>query len=130
MKEKKTIKKWKRSGEPGSPEEKKECMKYLTFLPCLLLICLSIPVSADAAGLESTQLVQGAKNLAEDAAKVGLFLEAAVLTALEIKEGLALQAASVEEAPKHKKKMIGMAGVGVLIICFTALIPVLFGYFQ
>lgn len=120
----------KKTGEPGSPEKRKSSLKlkFLAVLPGLILLCM--PVAVNAGGLESTQLVQGAKKLLEDAAKVGVFLEAALLIALEIKEGLAMQAAAVEEKPKHKKNMISMAGVGVLIICITALVPVLFGYFQ
>lgn len=123
----------KKTGEPGSPEKRKSSLKlkFLAVLPGLILLCLPIAVNAsDAGGLQSTQLVQGAKKLFEDGAKVGVFLEAVILTALEIKEGIAMQAAAVEEKPKHKKNMISMAGVGVLIICITALVPVLFGYFQ
>lgn len=132
MKKRELMKKQKCTGEPGSPEKNKRINFRTVFsgLISLFLLCMCIPTVAYAGAIQDTQLVQGAKNLLSDLATAGLFLEAAALGFIEIKEGIAMQAASAEEKAKHKKNMITAAGVGILIICVTALIPVVFSYFQ
>lgn len=132
MKKRELMMNKKCTGEPGSPVRKKKWNLAAIFpgVLSMFVLCMCVPMVAHAGGLQDTNLVQGVKNLAEDASKVGVFLEAFILGALEIKEGIALQAAATEEKAKHKKNMISMAGVGVIIICITALIPVLFSYFQ
>lgn len=109
---------------------KKEMTKLIKFsLGAVCLFCL-MGLSVNAGGLGETKLVTGFQNLLTDGAKVLVVLETGVLTFLEIKEGIAYQGSEEHEKAKHKKNMIGMAGFGVLIISITALVPVVFGYFQ
>ena len=106
---------------------KKRIVKMISLA---MLASMGMSLTVNAGGLQGSQLVQGFNNLLSDAATAGVFLESGVLIFLEVKEGIALQGAAIEEAPKHKKKMISMAGVGALVICVTALVPVFFSYFQ
>ena len=109
---------------------KKKFRNISKHLGLVALGTITLSTTVNAGGLQGSQLVQGFNNLLKDAATAGIFLESGVLIFLEIKEGIALQGAAIEEAPKHKKKMISMAGVGALVICVTALVPIFFSYFQ
>lgn len=84
----------------------------------------------NAAGLENTKLVQGAKLLMEDGTKVFMALEAGLIVVLLIKEGIAYQMAEVEEKKVHKKDAKGILGVGILIVCATGLVGVVLSYFM
>lgn len=88
--------------------------------------------ASDASGgsLGSSQFVTGLKNLISDASTVLLVVEGTLIVALEIMEGIKYQSAPDEEKPKHKKAMKSILGVGILIVSFTALIPIILGYFK
>lgn len=80
--------------------------------------------------LGSSAFVTGIKNLLNDASVVLLVIEAILIVVLEIMEGIKFQSAPDEEKPKHKKSMKSILGVGILIVSFTSLIPIVLGYFQ
>lgn len=111
-------------------EMKKEMVRVIKFGLGVTCLFFMVGLSVNAGGLQDTKLVTGFQRLLEDGAKILVLLETGVLTFLEIKEGIAYQGSEEHEKAKHKKNMIGMAGFGVLIISITALVPVIFGYFQ
>lgn len=109
-----------------------------TFLTIQMAILYALPVLASdttkkdekKSGLIQSKLVQGTIALLTDARLALCLVEAGFLTFLEIKEGMAYQAAEEQEKAMHKKKMISMLAMGVLIVCATALIPTILGYYQ
>ncbi|BDF45181.1 hypothetical protein CE91St56_23040 [Lachnospiraceae bacterium] len=107
----------------------KERIKKMAISVVPSIPLLFMPMIINAGGLQDTKLVQGFNNLLKDGTTAMCFLEAAVLILLEVVEGIAWQKGEHEEAPKHKKKMLSMLGLGALIISVTALVPVFFSYF-
>lgn len=114
---------------------KTACIRAIITLQLIMLHAM--PVFANNAkkddksgGLQQTKLVQGTIALLTDARLALCLVEAGYLTFLEIKEGMAYQAAEEQEKAMHKKKMISMLAVGVLIVTATALIPTILGYYQ
>lgn len=127
-----------RKSRTNKRTEKIKAVCIRTFLTIQLGILYALPVLAsDTAkkdekngGLLNSKPVQGTIALLTDARLALCAIEAVLLTVLEIKEGMAMQASEEQEKAMHKKKMISMLGIGVLIVCATALIPTILGYYQ
>lgn len=83
-----------------------------------------------AGGLASTKLYTGTIALLQDAQNVMLAVEAVLVVALLIWNGIKMQAAEQEEKPKHKKHMISIGIIGVIIIAMTGLVPTILAYYQ
>lgn len=98
------------------------------------LLVLNCPIVASATGtggkLRDTKLVKGILALGNDAVVVLLLIEAVIIVALLVAEGIKHQSAADEDKAKHKKNMKTIAGTGILIVSFTSLVPVILGYFQ
>ena len=108
-------------------------LKIMAAAQCLSYrMCAYAATSGSSSGgsLESTSLVQGILNLATDAGKVALVVEAVVLGALEVIEGLKYQFGEDDEKPKHVKAAKRNLAVGALIMASSGLITVILSYFQ
>lgn len=107
-------------------------IKLLYGLPGLLVLNSPIVASATGTGgkLRDTKLVKGILALGNDATVVLLLIEAVIIVALLVMEGIKWQSAPDEDKAKHKKNMKAIAGTGILIVSLTSLVPVILGYFQ
>lgn len=105
---------------------KKKIMSLTTAIG--LIMCNIIPVYAS--GLKETKLYTGTLALIADAQAILLVVEAALVVVLLIWQGIKMQAAEQEEKPRYKKNMWGIGATGVLIICFTAVVPAVLSYYQ
>lgn len=92
--------------------------------------CMSFGMIAHATSLEGTKIVQGTLNLATDAGKVALVIEAVVLGVLEVIEGLKYQFGEEDEKPKHVKSAKRNLAVGALIMAGSGLVTVILNYYQ
>jgi len=88
-----------------------------------------LPMVVHANALEETKLVQGTKNLLSAATAVMVGIEAAVVIFLEIKTGIQWQLAETEEKPKHIKNMKTIGIGGVIVMCISGIVPVIFSYY-
>lgn len=77
----------------------------------------------------SGNIFDGARTVLYNATSAFIFIEIVYLTFLEICEGLQYQAAQAEEQATHKKKMVEMLIVGIVIITATGVLPAIWRYF-
>lgn len=108
--------------------------KVMMLMQCLSYRMLAYAATSDSSSgggsLENTSFIQGVLNLATDAGKVALIVEAVVLSVLEIIEGLKYQFGEEDEKPKHMKAAKRNLAVGALIMAGSGLVTVILGYFQ
>lgn len=98
-------------------------------ITCLSLIYMSIPIYAADASFDDTTLVKGTKNLfaAGTAAITGIVTVATIFFA--VKNGLIWQNADDQEKPVKKRKFIIDIAIGVLIVCASGIITVIFSFY-
>lgn len=89
---------------------------------------LAAPTEAYA--LKDTQLYTGTIKLINDGLIVLLAVEAVLVVFLSVKELIALQGASDEDKPKHKKNIKTILIVGVLAISASGILTAIFSYYQ
>lgn len=114
---------------------KATCIKVI--LLAQLIILYTLPVLADtkktdksSGGLQGSKLVTGTIALLTDARLALILVESGFAAFLEVKEGMAYQASEEQEKAMHKKKMISILVLAILIVSITALIPTILAYYQ
>lgn len=101
------------------------------FKVCTVIQCLSYQTAVFATGgIQDSKLVTGTTKLIQDGTTGMLLLEAGLVIFLEIKTGIAYQAAEVEEKTKHKKEAKAILVVGALIVAATSIIKMILSYYQ
>lgn len=86
--------------------------------------------ASDSGKLLTSSLILGTVNLLKKVTAVIVTLEVTLTTYLMLQEGIAYQAAMAEEKNIHKKKLFAKMGIGIFVVCATALISTIAGYFQ
>lgn len=87
------------------------------------------PIVSHATELKDTKLVTGTQTLMTAIIVVIEVIEGGVTVVLAGKEGVKWQAASPEEKPKHVKSMLTIIGGGIVVMCLSGLVPVIFSYY-
>lgn len=112
-------------------KEKVFCIVMLTyFFVCNMTINVLAGEPEATTGFKDTKLYTGTTKLINDASTAALGIEAAVVALLEIIEGIKYQMADDQEKPRHVKSMKSTLFIGILIMCVTGLVKVVFGYYN
>lgn len=104
----------------------KSCRKLM--IASMIAICVPSVIGV-IRSFFGGDIFEGAKTILHDATGAIIMIETGYLAFLEISEGLQYQAAETEERTLHKKRMVEMLIVGVLIITATGVLPVIWRYF-
>ena len=86
-------------------------------------------VSHATTELKDTKLVTGTQALFAAGIVVLEIIEGGFTVFFAGKEGVKWQAASPEEKPKYVKSMVSIIAGGIVVMCLSGLIPVIFAYY-
>lgn len=118
-------------------KEKMKRMKsrFVTAGLMLSLFIMQLPIEAYATQtakqtLKNSKLYTGSLALFNDATLVIVGLEAAVTTFFAGKEGLKYQAADEQHKPTHMQNIGKIIGAGIVVMCLTGIVSIIFSYYS
>lgn len=97
----------------------------------ILLQAMCIGTAVNAGSLQNSQLVKGTLKLIDDATAVLLVVEAGLVGVLILWQLMQYKAAGeVQDKVAHKKSALGILAAGIIGICVTAGVKIIFSYYQ
>lgn len=80
--------------------------------------------------VEEEKIFTGTKKLLTDLTGALVGLETVICGGLIVKEFIVMQQADEQEKPRHKKSIKSILISGVIVMCVTGLIDVIFAYYK